>query len=189
MRRCHFLGLHFLFSPLEARLFVVSPLHSFSSALTPPTTRWGIFFSLSWLLEPGSASLPGIRSSPWSCQGWVLARQEPRFVCWRVCLDRWGTRPPRRRGLVPAPPGRAGHKLAAALICSVSWLWPAWCSQGPGGWTRLPGSSWARIPPGPALGFLLSTFNCEGGGGLGKLKLNREKGGERTTLDEPVWLV
>lgn len=54
-----------------------------------------IFFSpLSWLLEPRSASLPGIRSSAWICRSWVLACQEPRFVCRRVCLDHWGDTTP-----------------------------------------------------------------------------------------------
>lgn len=66
-------------TPLEARFFVVSPLHSFSSAPTPPDNTTGIFFSpLSWSLEPGSASLLRIRSSPRCC---VPSWREPRFVC------------------------------------------------------------------------------------------------------------
>lgn len=82
----------------------------------PTDSTMGIFVFLSWRSEPGSASLPGIRSSPWCCRGWVLALREPG-LCVLVCLspspDRWGPRPPRRRGLVPEPPGRAGHKLSA----------------------------------------------------------------------------
>lgn len=50
-------------------------------------------------------------------------------------------------------------------------------------------------PPGPAShpapppSFPVFTFNGTTGGGLGKLTLNREKGRERTTFDEPIWLV
>lgn len=44
-------------------------------------------------------------------------------------------------------------------------------------------------PPPPPPDFPLFTFNGTTGGGLGKLKLSREKGGERTTFEEPIWLV
>lgn len=52
--------------------------------LCPHTSHkaMGNFFYLSWLLEPGSSGLPRIRSSPWSCLGWLLLCQESRFVCW-----------------------------------------------------------------------------------------------------------
>lgn len=182
MRRCHFLGLHF-FSPWKPdSLLCLLCIHF----LLPShlTQRDGDFF-LSWRSVPGSASLPGIRSSPWSSPGWVLACREPCFVCCCVCLrvrtdggrdPRGGVASSQRHpgGLDTSSPPPLFVPLAGAVQPDAASTWEAGqgCRSPPG-----PAS-----PPAPPPGFSLSTFKRVTGGGLGKQAEPTKRRGKKHIL-------
>lgn len=149
MQRCHFLGLHFFF-PLwkPGSLLCLLCIHFPLPSHLPQRDGDFFFFLLSWLLEPRSASLPGIRSSPWSCRGWALACQEPCFVCRRggVFVETAGGHDP-RGGVASSQhhPGGLDTSLPPPLFVPL-----AGAGQPGAARTREAGQGCREVLPGPA---------------------------------------
>lgn len=129
MRRYHFLGLHF-FSPWKPDSLLCLPCIHFPLRSHLPTTRWGFFFYLVLALRAQER-----QSTPQQIKSLVLSGLGARLLgvrlCVLVCLSRVrtaGGRDPRGGvALSQHHPGGldTSSPLAAALICSVSWRWPA----------------------------------------------------------------
>lgn len=128
MRRYHFLGLHF-FPPGSQTLCCVSPAFIFLCAHTS-RQHDGDFFFLVLALRAQER-----QSTPHQIKSLVLSGLGARLLgvrlCVLVCLSRVrtaGGRDPRGGvALSQHHPGGldTSSPLAAALICSVSWRWPA----------------------------------------------------------------
>lgn len=97
------------FSPWKPDSLLCLPCIHFPLPSHLPTTRWGFFFFLVLALRARER-----QSTSHQIKSLVLSGLGARLLGARLCVlvsspDRWGPRPPRRRGLVPAPPGWAGH--------------------------------------------------------------------------------
>lgn len=95
-----------------------------------PTARWGFLFSCPGAQSPGAPVYPASDQVPGAVEAGCSPSGSPGFVCWSVCLRARtaGGRDP--RGGVASSQNHPGgldtsSPLAAALICSVSWRWPA----------------------------------------------------------------